>query len=58
MTHTPKFQRNKSDHLGQLFVTYEIIAKEIKKMKDYKSPGVYGIPPKLHKEIVEQISAH
>ena len=25
-------------------------------MKDNKSPGVDGIPPKLHKEIVEQIS--
>ena len=25
-------------------------------MKDNKSPGVYGIPPKLLKEIVEQIS--
>ena len=27
-----------------------------KKMKDNKSPGVDGIPPKLLKEIVEQIS--
>ena len=25
-------------------------------MKDYKSPGVDGIPPKLLKETVEQIS--
>ena len=33
-----------------------MIAKEIKKMKDNKSPGVDGIPPKLLKEIVEQIS--
>ena len=31
-------------------------AKQIKKMKDNKSPGVDGIPPKLLKEIVEQIS--
>ena len=31
-------------------------AKKIKKMKDNKSPGVDGIPPKLLKEIVEQIS--
>ena len=29
--------------------------KKIKKMK-YKSPGVDGIPPKLLKEVVEQIS--
>ena len=45
-----KFEGNKSGHLGQLFVTLEIIAKKIKKMKDNKSP------PKLLKEIVEQIS--
>ena len=46
----------KSDYLGQLFVTPEMIAKTIKKMKDDKSPGVDGIPPKLLKEIVEKIS--
>ena len=46
-----KFEGNKSEHLGQLFVTPEIIAK---KMKYTKSPGVDGIPPELFKEIVEQ----
>ena len=51
-----KFEGNKSEHLGQLFVTPEMIAQKIKKMKDNKSPGVDGIPPKLRKEIVEQIS--
>ena len=51
-----KFEGNKSENLGQLFVTPEIIAKKIKKVKDNKSPGVDGIPPKLLKEIVEQIS--
>ena len=51
-----KFEGNKSEHLGQLFVTPEMITKKIKKMKDNKSPGVDGIPPKLLKEIVEQIS--
>ena len=51
-----KFDCSKSEHLGQLFVTPEMIAKKIKKMKDNKSPGVDGIPPKLLKEIVEQIS--
>ena len=51
-----KFESNKSEHLGQLFVTHEIIVNKIKKMKDNKSPGVDGIPPKLLKEIVEQIS--
>ena len=33
-----------------------MIANKIKKMKDDKSTGVDGIPPKLFKEIVEQIS--
>ena len=51
-----KFEGNKSEYLRQLFVTPEIIANKIKKMKDNKSPGVDGIPPKLLKEVVEQIS--
>ena len=51
-----KFEGNKSEHLGQLFVNPEMIEKKIKKMKDNKSPGVDGIPQKLLKEIVEQIS--
>ena len=51
-----KFEGNKSEHLEQLFVNPEMIAKKMKKMKDNKSPGVDGIPPKLLKEIVEQIS--
>ena len=51
-----KFEGNKSEHLWQLFVTPEMIAKKIKKMNDNKSPGVDGIPQKLLKEIVEQIS--
>ena len=51
-----KFQGNKSEQLGPLFVTPEMIAKKIKKMKDNKSLVVDGIPPKLLKEIVEQIS--
>ena len=55
-----KFEGNKSEHLGQLFVTSQtsqMIAKKIKKMKHNKSPGFDGVPPKLLKEIVEQISA-
>ena len=51
-----KFEGNKSEHLGQLFVTPEMIAKKIEKMKDNKSLRVDGIPPKLLLEIVEQIS--
>ena len=33
-----------------------MVAKKIKAMKDNKSPGVNGIPPKLLMETVEQIS--
>ena len=51
-----KFEGNNSEHLRQLFVTPEMIAQTIKKMKDNKSTGVDGIPRKLLKEIVEQIS--
>ena len=36
--------------------TPEMVAKKIKAMKDNKSPGVDGIPPKLLMETVEQIS--
>ena len=46
----------KSEHLWQLFITPEMIAKKIKKIKDNKLPTVDGIPPKLFKGIVEQIS--
>ena len=53
-----KFEGNQSDHLGQLFVTPEMIAKKIKKMKDNISPGVDGILPKLFKEIVEKLVHH
>ena len=42
-----KFEANKSEHLGQLFVTSETIAMKIKKMKYNKSPGIDWIPPKL-----------
>ena len=42
-----KFQEAKSDYLGRLIVTPEMVAKKIKAMKDNKSPGVDGIPPKL-----------
>ena len=51
-----KFYGNKSEHLGQLFVTPEMIAKKIKNMKDNKSTGVDGIPPKLLKKIIQHIS--
>ena len=45
------------DYSGQLIVTQEMVAKKIKAMKDNnKSPGVDGIPQKLLKETVEQIS--
>ena len=51
-----KFQVAKSDYLGPLVVTPELVAKKIKAMKDNKSLGVDGIPPKLLMETVEQIS--
>ena len=51
-----KFQEAKLDCLGQLIVTPEMIDKKIKAMKDNKSCGVDGIPPKLIMETVEQIS--
>ena len=51
-----KFQEAKSDYLGQLIVTPEMVAKKIKAMKDNKSHGVDGIPPKLLMETIQQIS--
>ena len=51
-----KFQDGKSDYLGPLIETPEMVVKKIKEMKDNKSPGVDGIPPKLLMETVGQIS--
>ena len=51
-----KFRKAKSDYLGPLVVTPEMVAKKIKATKDNKSPGVDGIPPKLLMETIEQIS--
>ena len=52
-----KFQEAKSNYLGQLIIVIpEMVAKKIKAMKDNKSPGVDGIPPKQLMETVEQIS--
>ena len=31
-----KFESNKSEHLGQLFITPEMLANKIKKVKDNK----------------------
>ena len=41
-----KCQEAKSDYLGQLFVTSEMVAKKIEAMEDNKSPGEDGIPQK------------
>ena len=49
-----KFQETKSDYLGRLIVTPEMVAKKIKAMKYNKSPGVDGIPPILLMETLEQ----
>ena len=51
-----KFQEVKSNYLGQLIVTPEMVAMKIKTMEDNKSLGVDGIPPKLLMETVEHIS--
>ena len=51
-----KFKEAKSDDLGPLIVTPEMVPKKIKAMKDNKSPGVDLIPPKLLMETVDQIS--
>ena len=50
------FEGREFDYLGQLIVTPTMVAMKIRDMKDNKSPGVDGIPPKLLVEIVEQIS--
>ena len=50
------FEGRESDYLGHLIVTPKMVAKKIRDMKENKSPGVDGIPPKLLLEIVEQIS--
>ena len=42
--------------MGQLVVTPEVVVSKINNMKENKSPGVDGIPPKILKETVEQIS--
>ena len=51
-----KFEGRESDCLGQLIVTPKMVALKIRDMKDNKSPGMDGIPPKLLLEIVKQIS--
>ena len=51
-----KFKGRKSDYLRQLIVIPKMVAEKLRDMKDNKSPGVDGIPPKLLLEIVEQIS--
>ena len=50
------FQEAKSDYLGPLIVTPEMVAKKMKAMKDNKSPVVDGIPPKLLMETIDQTS--
>ena len=51
-----KFEGREFEYLGQLIVTPTMVDMKIRDMKDNKSPGVDGIPPKLLLEIVEQIS--
>ena len=46
-----KFEWRESDYLRQLIVTPKMVAMKIRDMKDNKSPGVDGIPPKLLLEL-------
>ena len=41
-----KFEGREFDYLGQLIVTPTMVAMKIRDMKDNKSLGVDGIPPK------------
>ena len=51
-----KFNGSEEEKLGQLIVTPELVASKINNIKETKSPGVDGLPPKILKETVEQIS--
>ena len=51
-----KFKEAKSDYLGWVIVTPEMVAKNLMATNENKSPGVDGIPPRLLMETVEQIS--
>ena len=51
-----KFNGTDGERLGQLVVTPEVVASNITKLKDNKSPGVDEIAPNMLKETVEQIS--
>ena len=53
-----KFDGNKSEHLGQLFVTPEIIAQKMKKMKDNKSPGVDGDHQNCLRKLLNKLVHH
>ena len=49
-----KFAKTEADdYIGMLVITSEMGANKIKVMKDNKSSGVDGIPPKLKLETVE-----
>ena len=51
-----QFNGSEEEKLGQLIVNPEVVASKINNMKENKSPGVYGLSPKILKETVEQIS--
>ena len=51
-----KFQKAQSEYLWHLTVTPEKVVQKIKAMKDNKSPRMDGIPPKLLKETVKQVT--
>ena len=53
-----KFEGSKSEHLGQLFLTPEMIAKKIKKTKDSKSPGVDGYHQNCLRKLLSKLVHH
>ena len=54
-TPVEKFNGPKTQMLGQLIITTEVVAIIISIMKENKYPGVDGIPPKILYKTVEQI---
>ena len=51
-----KFQEAIPDYIWQSIVPSEMVARKINAIKDNKSSGVDGIPPKILMETVEQIN--
>ena len=53
-----KFEGSKSEHLGQLFVTPEMIAKNIKKMKDINHRELKGYHQNCLRKLLSKLVHH